>query len=61
MKLGDVRTIDPEIVLLANPAAKAVALHRLGADFEWCFAQDLFSEVEMFERILPALLVRTLG
>src|SRR5690348_3478116 len=34
MKLGDVGAVDPEIVLLANPRAKIVALHRFGANLE---------------------------
>src|ERR1044072_9085746 len=60
MKLGDVRSIDPEVVLFANPVAKVVALHRLGANLEWHFSQDLLRQVKVFESVLPALFVRPL-
>src|SRR5690348_13822496 len=61
MKLRDVGTIDPEVVLFANPVAEAVAFHGLGADLERRFGEYLLRQLEVFERILPALFVRAFG
>src|SRR5262245_22702151 len=61
MKFGDIRSVDPEIVLFANPVGKIFAFHRFGADCEWHFGKYLFGEVEVREDVLPALLVRTFG
>src|SRR5277367_5319270 len=57
VKLRDVRGINPEIVLLAYPTAEGFALHRLGADLERSFSQDLLSQLEVLEGDLPALRV----
>src|SRR5689334_4537066 len=61
MKLGDVRSVDPEIVLVANPTAKPIALHRLGANLERHFGQYLLRQIEVLESILPALFIRPFG
>src|SRR5829696_7173987 len=54
VKLRNVRSVDPQIVLLPDPLAKALALHWFSADFERHFGQQLFSEIEVFKGILPA-------
>src|SRR6185369_16944428 len=57
MKLCDVRSIDPEIVLRADPGRKAFALHRLGANLDGHFRQDLFGQLKVRKNILPALFI----
>ena len=61
VELRDVRCIYPEVVLLSYPRAEAFALHGFRADVERNFGQELFGQVEVLERVLPALLVRTFG
>src|SRR5262245_19951675 len=55
MELRDIRGINPEIVLLAYPLAEGFALHRLGADLERSFPQDLLGRAEVLEGDFPAL------
>src|SRR5690348_17136286 len=53
VELGDVRGINPEIVLLADPAAEGGALHRLGPDIERDVPEDLLGQLEVVEGDLP--------
>src|SRR6185369_11204424 len=59
MKLCDVRSIDPEIVLRADPGRKAFTLHRLSANLDGHFRQDLFGQLKVRKNILPALFIGT--
>src|SRR5258708_215122 len=61
MELGDVRAVDPDVVLIADPSGEARALHRLVADVDRRFQEDPLREIEMLERVLPALLIGALG
>src|SRR5688572_3427400 len=53
VKLRDVRGINPDVVLAANPLTEASALHALAADFQRSLGQDPFGQVEALEGVLP--------
>ena len=57
VKLRDIRSINPEVVLPANPTAKAVAFHRLGSDLDRNFRQDLFGQIKVLKCVLPTLFI----
>src|SRR5829696_3847813 len=58
VKLRYVGSVDPQIILLSDPLAKTLALHRFSTDVDRHLRQQLFSEIEVFKGVLPALLVR---
>src|SRR5262249_498139 len=61
MKLRDVGRVDPQIALPTNPRGEFLALHRHRANGERTLEQQLLGQIEVLERILPALLVGPLG
>src|SRR5882762_9266927 len=61
MKFRDVRTVDPQIVLVADPLAKVPTLHRFSSNVERNFGQNLFGQIEVLEGVLPTLFIRPLG
>src|SRR5258707_7074210 len=60
MELRDVRGIDPEIVLLADPLAEGFALHRHRADLNRDFPQHPLRQIEVLKGDFPALGVGSL-
>src|SRR4249919_1403312 len=61
VELRDVRCIDPEVVLPSYPRAETFALHGFSTDIERHLAQEPLGQVEVLQRVLPALRVWTLG
>src|SRR5215471_20400641 len=61
MKLCNVRGVNPQVVLIANPVAERFAFHWFGANLERHFGQQMPGHFKVLKRVLPALFVRPLG
>ena len=54
MEFGDIRAVDPEVILVTDPVAETVALHGVVANLKGNFGQDLFRQLEEGFRIRSA-------